>query len=63
MYSGYLTAAPTRHLHYIFVESQNNQNSTDTPLAVWLNGGPGCSSLEGFASEIGPFVFKHDEST
>ena len=54
-YSGYLPAdaAETVLLHYWFVTSTGNP-ATD-PVAVWMNGGPGASSLEGFLTELGPF--------
>jgi cathepsin A (carboxypeptidase C) len=42
-YSGYLDASPTKHLHYVFVTSQDNP--AKDPLVIWFNGGPGCSSL------------------
>ena len=55
IYSGYLgTADKNRNLHYVFVESQNNPEKD--PLVLWLNGGPGCSSLLGFIQEHGPVV-------
>lgn len=57
MYSGYLdTLSPTRKLHYVFVESESNPE-TD-PVVLWLNGGPGCSSLLGFLQEIGTYTLE-----
>uniref|UniRef100_A0A8R1DZS5 Carboxypeptidase n=1 Tax=Caenorhabditis japonica TaxID=281687 RepID=A0A8R1DZS5_CAEJA len=55
MFSGYLTPdeAPLNHLFYWFVESQSDPVAD--PVVLWLNGGPGCSSLGGFFTELGPF--------
>nr|CAB3234489.1 lysosomal protective protein-like [Phallusia mammillata] len=61
MYSGYLDASETKHFHYWFVESQNDPASD--PVVLWLNGGPGCSSLDGFLSENGPLHVKDDGET
>uniref|UniRef100_W5KRU4 Carboxypeptidase n=1 Tax=Astyanax mexicanus TaxID=7994 RepID=W5KRU4_ASTMX len=57
-YSGYLQAGQGKYFHYWFVESQNNP-STD-PVLLWLNGGPGCSSMEGLLAENGPFHLNDD---
>lgn len=53
-YSGYLTASPSKRLHYVFVASLSDPD-TD-PVVVWFNGGPGCSSLLALFAEHGPFV-------
>jgi hypothetical protein len=42
-FSGYLTASPTKRLHYVFVTSLDDPQHD--PVVVWFNGGPGCSSL------------------
>ncbi|GFO28043.1 carboxypeptidase [Plakobranchus ocellatus] len=51
-YSGYLRALDGKMLHYWFIESENSPQSD--PLVLWLNGGPGCSSLFGLLGENGP---------
>jgi len=59
-YSGYLNVSST-HLHYWFVESENDP--ANAPTILWFNGGPGCSSLDGFIYEQGPFQVSHDGTT
>ena len=59
-YSGYLSFG-SKHLHYWFVESQSNP-ATD-PVVAWFNGGPGCSSLEGYLYEHGPFHVNPADTT
>lgn len=59
-YAGYLTASPGRHFFYWFVESENDPSQD--PVVLWLNGGPGCSSLTGLLAELGPWRTKPDGS-
>ncbi|KAL8160101.1 hypothetical protein V2J09_001638 [Rumex salicifolius] len=55
-YSGYVTVDDKKHksLFYYFVEAEIDPQLK--PLVLWLNGGPGCSSVGvGAFSENGPF--------
>ncbi|KAJ9703296.1 hypothetical protein PVL29_004905 [Vitis rotundifolia] len=57
-YSGYVDIGgePAKNLFYYFVVSERNPGKD--PLVLWLNGGPGCSSFDGFVYEHGPFNFE-----
>ena len=57
MFSGFLDINGGKHIHYLFVESQYSIERD--PVIIWFNGGPGCSSLLGFATEHGPYLI-HD---
>eukprot|EP00271_Cylindrocystis_brebissonii_P007287 TRINITY_DN20637_c0_g1_i1.p1 TRINITY_DN20637_c0_g1~~TRINITY_DN20637_c0_g1_i1.p1 ORF type:complete len:561 (+),score=126.22 TRINITY_DN20637_c0_g1_i1:226-1908(+) len=61
MYSGYVTVDPDhgKALFYWFVEAQLDADTK--PLTLWLNGGPGCSSVGvGAIEELGPFFTNKD---
>lgn len=62
-YAGYLTVDEERgrKLFYYLVESERQPDKD--PLVLWLNGGPGCSSFDGFVWEHGPFSFAFRQDT
>ncbi|KAK8561445.1 hypothetical protein V6N13_149374 [Hibiscus sabdariffa] len=63
-YAGYVTVNEShgRALFYWFFEATSNPEKK--PVLLWLNGGPGCSSVGyGLAEELGPFFPQKDEQT
>lgn len=63
-FSGYVTvdSAAGRALFYWLTKSPSP--SETKPLVLWLNGGPGCSSIAyGASEEVGPFRVNPDGKT
>ncbi|OQR93063.1 serine protease family S10 [Achlya hypogyna] len=46
-------------IFYWLVEAET-PNPSELPLTIWLNGGPGCTSMLGLFMECGPFTINED---
>ncbi|KAJ6785103.1 hypothetical protein PWT90_03560 [Aphanocladium album] len=55
-WTGTVDVSNDRRLFYWFAESRNDPSKD--PVIIWMNGGPGGSSLIGLFSELGPCVLE-----
>ncbi|RYH12868.1 hypothetical protein EON65_37060, partial [archaeon] len=54
-YAGHILVDEKYNGHFFYWLFESPTNSASKPLVIWLNGGPGCSSMDGLFLEIGPF--------
>lgn len=46
-------------IYFLLAQSRSSSPETD-PLIIWLQGGPGCSSMLGAFTENGPYWFRYN---
>ncbi|CAL1708590.1 unnamed protein product [Somion occarium] len=59
--SGYGDLSSNESIWFWFFAARNNSDTA--PLAIWLNGGPGSSSMIGLFQELGPCRINNDTTT
>ncbi|KAI2601740.1 alpha/beta-hydrolase [Hypoxylon sp. NC1633] len=59
-WTGWVHVSDEKNLFYWFFESRNDPSND--PVVIWMNGGPGGSSMMGLFSEMGPCLANDDNN-
>lgn len=58
MYSGLIPIDPKNESEALFWVFKPRDGEPVDEVTIWMNGGPGCSSLEGWFQENGPVMWQ-----
>ncbi|KAJ5951426.1 uncharacterized protein N7479_009839 [Penicillium vulpinum] len=62
MHAGHIEVDPSINGNLFFWHFQNRHIANRQRTVIWLNGGPGCSSMDGALMEVGPYRLQDDHT-
>ncbi|KAL6592285.1 alpha/beta-hydrolase [Neocallimastix sp. 'constans'] len=60
-YAGLIPIRTNTFIFFWLFEQEEKKISNTEKLTIWLNGGPGCSSMDGVFMENGPYTFDEND--